>query len=143
MARREAVAPDGGDPVTEALDIRPAEVGLERLVAQTAGPALAPILLRQGQEFAEEWSNQIAADGLVLTGELRDSFDARVLRRAKRSASVAVGTDVFYARFLEFGTKRGIRGSFTGRKVFRRETDGIVDDVIDEVNDILREVSIG
>jgi len=45
------------------------------------------------------------------SGELKRSFVTRILQ-GRRFTSGVFGTFLFYGRFLEFGTKRGIRGRF-------------------------------
>lgn len=126
--------------MSDALDLRPLDVGLERLLDATSGEVLAPTLLREGVHVGDDWRAGVISADLVRTGTYRDSINARRTIAKGRRARVSVRTDVFYARFLEYGTRYMPAHPVAGR-TFLRDDDPVVDAMAQAIRDQINRIT--
>lgn len=109
-----------------ALDTAPLDAQLDNLVDSVSGHNAAPAFLRAGEQLANDWRSRVSSEGLVRTGKYRDSIGAILVSTEPDFVQVAARTEVFYARFLEFGTDR-MRAHHPAQKAYLANRDAILE----------------
>lgn len=116
----------------DVLDLGPLDRGLARLEAATSGPAMAPRILREGEELAEAWRQEIQAEGLIRTGAYHDSISVRTDQAGGDTAGAIVATDLGYPNVLEHGS-RFIRPRPVATRAFLRTEEKLIDELAAEI----------